>query len=147
MRMRGKNSKERKTSPPVTGLIRSNKQAAGSTRGLRDKGSLNCSIPPLTAVSVTKSPMAGWTKTPKVSKSQPAIWDIRPHLLKGEVPIYLIPPPTYVWKFWGVQRNSLNVSGISVVKMREKMLALRLWVYKEVKIWLIPSLWAHFFGI
>lgn len=122
------------------------------------RGPLNCTIPPLAVVSVTKSPMTGWTKTQKVSKSQAAIWDTPLRLLKGKRLCFSDSP---VWKFYkcsetsdSVWRRSPLALDILVVKaMRGKFNCRLFWGVWGSKIWHIITLsnlffkdtWAVFF--
>lgn len=124
-----KKRKERKTPSPATGLIRSNKQAASGTQGLRDKkgpiGLLNPS--PGLRQCHKVSWLTDWLN--KNTKSVPASHlGHRAPPLKGRGSyfsyFFLSPRLLYVWKLskcsetgdseW---RHSQSASGILVVKM------------------------------
>lgn len=140
--------KERKAQPPVTGLIRSNKQAARSTQGLRDKKRPTELLNP--SPGCRQCHKVSWL-TDWLNKNTKSVEVPASHLghlappLKGRRSYFSYPPTPcllYVWKLskcsetgdseW---RHSQNASGILVVKMMrgKKLLAAWLWMYEEVK--------------
>lgn len=132
--------KQRKTSPPVTGLISSHKEAAGGTLGLRDKKRPSELHNPSPGLRQCHKVSHDWlnknTKSVEVPASHLGHW-LR--LLKGEDLNSFLS----VWMFFKVQWNqwfrvtpraecSRHFSG-HYAEERSRLFTAWFWVYEEVQ--------------